>query len=165
MGIGSSILFQCITIIVTGGTDVSTVHCQSEGNNESVQAVDLERDDAEIELIRRAIAKKDILVLCICRGMQILNVVLGGSRLAHIMDADRVNTYSGHHQAVDRIAVGLEVAATSPDGIIEALVAPEHPWLIGVQWHPKKSTENDPTQQRLFDELVVSAEMRRTLEK
>jgi len=180
-------------IIMTGGTDVSPFHYQGELNNKSVQAVDPERDASEIGLIRRAMAMKDIPLLCICRGMQVLNVALGGtlhahipdicetdihrntdggwilhkcimppgSQLARIMDADRVSTYSGHHQAVDRIAEGLEVAATAPDGIIEALVAPAHPWLIGVQWHPEKSTENDPTQQRLFDELVVSAEMRR----
>ena len=180
-------------IIVSGGTDVSPVHYQGEVNKESVQAVDAERDVTEIELIRRAIASKDIPVLCICRGMQVLNVALGGtlhahipdiretdihrdadggwilhecsvqpgSQLARIMNADCVSTYSGHHQAVDRIAVGLEVAATAPDGIIEALVAQAHPWLIGVQWHPEKSTENDPTQQRLFDELVAAAEMRR----
>ena len=179
-------------IIVTGGTDVSPAHYQGEVNNESVQAVDIERDATEIGLIRRAIARKDIPILCICRGMQVLNVALGGtlhahipdiresdihrntdggwilhqcimqpgSQLARIMGADRVTTYSGHHQAVDRIAEGLEIAATAPDGIIEALVAPAHPWLIGVQWHPEKSTENNPTQQRLFDELVVSAEMR-----
>ena len=180
-------------IIVTGGTDVSPIHYQGEINNESVQAVDAERDVTEIELIRRAVASKDMPVLCICRGMQVLNVALGGtlhahipdiretdihrntdggwilhecsmqpgSQLARIMDADCVSAYSGHHQAVDRVAVGLEVAATAPDGIIEALVAQAHPWLIGVQWHPEKSTEHDPTQQRLFDELVAAAEMRR----
>ena len=180
-------------IIVTGGTDVSPVHYRGEVNNKSVQAVDIERDATEIGLIRRAIASKDIPVLCICRGMQVLNVALGGtlhvhipdirekdihrntdggwilhdcivqpeSQLARIMGADRVSTYSGHHQAVDCVAAGLEVTATAPDGIIEALVAPDHPWLIGVQWHPEKSTENNPTQQRLFDELVVTAEMRR----
>lgn len=180
-------------IVVTGGTDVSPVHYQGEVNNESVQAVDAERDVTEIELIRRAMERKDIPVLCICRGMQVLNVALGGTLYAHIPDvretdihrntdggwvlhrcivqpgsqlariikADCVSTYSGHHQAVDRIAVGLEVAATAPDGIIEALVATAHPWLIGVQWHPEKSTVNDPTQQRLFDEFVVAAEMRR----
>ena len=180
-------------IIVTGGTDVSPIHYQGEVNNGSVQAVDSERDTTEIEMIRRAIARKDIPVLCICRGMQVLNVALGGTLHAHIPDirdpdihrdvdggwilhqcivqpgselirimgADQVSTYSGHHQAVDRIGVGLEVAALAPDGIVEALVAQKHPWLIGVQWHPEKSTENDPTQQRLFDELVAAAEMRK----
>lgn len=180
-------------IIVTGGTDVSPVHYLGEVNNASVRALDADRDVTEIGLIQQAMARKDIPVLCICRGMQVLNVALGGtlhahipdiretdihrdtdggwivhqcivepdSRLARIMDADLVNTYSGHHQAVDRVAEELEIAAEAPDGIIEALLAPEHPWMIGVQWHPEKSTESDPTQQRLFDELVRAAEMRR----
>jgi len=182
-------------IIVTGGTDVSPVHYQGEVHNESVQAVDIERDATEIGLIKRAMAMKDIPVLCICRGMQVLNVALGGtlhahipdiratdihrntdggwilhqcimqpgSQLARIMGADQVSTYSGHHQAVKRVAKGLEIAATAPDGIIEALIAPAHPWLIGVQWHPEKSSENNPTQQRLFDDLVVQAEIRKCI--
>ncbi|MBT8359915.1 MAG: gamma-glutamyl-gamma-aminobutyrate hydrolase family protein, partial [Deltaproteobacteria bacterium] len=147
-------------IIVTGGTDVSPAHYQGNINNNHVQAIDVERDITEIKLMRRAVALKDIPMLCICRGMQVLNVALGGtlhahipdirdidlhrgpdggwtlhecivqpdSRLIHIMGAERVSTFSGHHQAVDRIAEGLDIAATAPDGIVEALVAPEHPW-------------------------------------
>ena len=173
-------------LIVTGGTDVSPVHYQGDTENEKVLAPDAERDAAEIALIHHAMAGMDIPVLCICRGMQILNVALGGtlhahipdirnndihretdggwilhdcivqpgSRLGGIMDADRVNTFSGHHQAVDTVGAGLEVAAQAPDSIVEALIAPAHPWLIGVQWHPEKSTASDPTQQSLFDELV-----------
>ena len=177
-------------IIVTGGTDVSPTHYHGDVNNESIRAVDIERDATEMGLIHQAITKKDVPVLCICRGMQLLNVTLGGSLHAHIpeirdtdihrnkdggwnvhscivqpgsllaeiMGTDCVNTFSGHHQAVDRIGSGLEVAATAPDNIVEALIYPTHPWLVGVQWHPEKSAENDPTQQRLFDELVASAE-------
>ncbi len=177
-------------IIMTGGTDVSPVHYRGDINNGKILNPDPERDTTEISLIRRAITRKDIPVLCICRGMQILNVALGGtlyphipdiretdihresdagwiihecivqpgSQLAHIMGANRVNTFSGHHQAVDKVAEGLEVTAEAPDGIVEALTVRDHPWLIGVQWHPEKSTASDPTQQRLFDELVKVAE-------
>ncbi len=177
-------------IVIPGGTDVSPVHYQGDVNNGKVLNPDLERDETEIGLINKAVARKDIPVLCICRGMQILNVALGGtlhphipdirekdnhrdtdggwivhecivqpwSKLARVMGADRVNTFSGHHQAVDKIGDGLEVAAEAPDSIVEALIAADHPWLIGVQWHPEKSTASDPTQQRLFDELVKVAE-------
>lgn len=180
-------------LVMTGGTDVSPVHYQGDVNNGKVLNPDLERDATEIALIRQAIAKRDIPVLCICRGMQILNVAMGGtlhphipdiretdihresdkgwalhecivqpgSLLARVMGADRVNTFSGHHQAVDKVAEGLEVAAEAPDSIVEALIVADHPWLIGVQWHPEKSTASDPTQQRLFDELVRVAEKRK----
>ena len=65
-----------------------------------------------------------------------------------------MHTTSGHHQAVKDIAPGLEVVATAPDGIIEALEIPGHPWLVAVQWHPEVSAGDDPTQQAIFDALV-----------
>jgi putative glutamine amidotransferase len=176
-------------IIVTGGTDVAPQFYNGDAQNSKIHADAPERDVAEIALIQNAIATKDKPVLCICRGMQVLNVALGGtmyahipdireldihrneeglwtrhdcyieagSQLAYIMGEERVNTYSGHHQAVHLVAKGLQVVATAPDGIIEALTFSEHPWLLGVQWHPEKSAATDPTQQRLFEELVNAA--------
>ena len=59
------------------------------------------------------------------------------------------------------VATGLQVTATAPDGIIEALEHSEHPWLVGVQWHPERSAADDVTQQQLFDALVEKARQRR----
>ena len=177
-------------IIVTGGTDVAPEHYNGDVRNLNIQADAYERDIAEIELLQHAVATKDKPVLCICRGMQVLNVALGGtihahipeirekdihrnenglwtlhdcyvdsdSHLAKIMRAETVNTFSGHHQAVDYVADDLQVAATAPDGIVEALASRGHPWLVGVQWHPEMSAITDPTQQRLFDGLIKAAE-------
>lgn len=177
-------------IIVTGGTDVAPKYYNGDAENSKIHADAPERDAAEIALIQYAVAAKVKPVLCICRGMQVLNVAMGGtlhahipdirerdihrneeglwalhdcevkadSQLAQIMGAESVYTYSGHHQAVNLVADGLLVVATAPDGIIEALTSADHPWLVGVQWHPEKSAATDPTQQRLFDELVKAAE-------
>jgi putative glutamine amidotransferase len=51
----------------------------------------------------------------------------------------RVRANSRHHQAVtvDRVAPGLVVAATTPDGIVESLVDPSQPWVVSIQWHPE----------------------------
>lgn len=176
-------------IIVTGGTDVAPRHYNGNSHNPKIQADAPERDAAEIALLQHAVTVKAKPVLCICRGMQVLNVTLGGSlhahipdireqdihrskegswsrhdcqvepgsQLANVMGTESVNTFSGHHQAIDRIADDLKVVATAPDGIIEALTSRNHPWLIGVQWHPEKSAAIDPTQQRIFDELVQAA--------
>jgi putative glutamine amidotransferase len=51
----------------------------------------------------------------------------------------------------------LKVAATAPDGTLEALEMPNHPWLIAVQWHPELTAADDAAQQRLFDTLVEVA--------
>jgi putative glutamine amidotransferase len=57
----------------------------------------------------------------------------------------------------------VRAAAQAPDGTIEAIELPEHPWLIGVQWHPELAADKEPVHQRLFDELVKAASERRRL--
>lgn len=64
------------------------------------------------------------------------------SRLAAIMrdqmeEGDTVQVNSRHHQAVKRVADGWEVSATAPDGVIEAFERADHPFCLGVQWHPE----------------------------
>lgn len=91
--------------------------------------------------------------------------VLPRSRLADIMEREEVTTHSGHHQAVKEIGSSLKVSAVASDGIVEALESPDHPWLIAVQWHPEVTAAADPTQQRLFDDLVREAAKRRLRQK
>lgn len=76
------------------------------------------------------------------------------SRLAAILGETDFAPVSWHHQAIDRLAAGLHVVATAPDGTIEATEHPDHPQLVSVQWHPEMSAATDVTQQRLFDDLV-----------
>jgi putative glutamine amidotransferase len=80
-----------------------------------------------------------------------------GSRLADVMGTTAAEPISMHHQAVRRVAEGFDVVAHAPDGTIEAMEMPGHPWLLAVQWHPELSAADDPTQQRLFDALVLQA--------
>ena len=122
-------------------------------------------------------------VLGICRGIQVMNVVLGGTLyqdikplehlphndhwakihtvtvrrgtlLAEILKQDTVLVNSQHHQAASRVAPGLEIAALSEDGFIEALEKPDATFCLGVQWHPEWLSEADPRQQALFDAFV-----------
>lgn len=86
--------------------------------------------------------------------------VAAGSRLAAMMGETNVTPTSWHHQALRQPAPALTVVAHAPDGTIEAVEHPDHPWLIGVQWHPEMTAAHDPTQQRLFDELVAVARAR-----
>lgn len=86
--------------------------------------------------------------------------VEAGSRLANLMGTMQPEPVSWHHQAPDRVAPALRVAARATDGAIEALELPGHPWLVAVQWHPEMSAAEDPTQQRIFDGLVDAARRR-----
>ena len=140
------------------------------------------RDTAEPLLLRAFLAAGKP-ILGICRGIQVLNAFLGGelyqdikplehvphndhwakihtvtvrrgTLLAEILKQDTVLVNSQHHQAASRVAPGLEIAALSEDGFIEALEKPDAKFCLGVQWHPEWLSEADPRQQALFDAFV-----------
>ncbi len=60
------------------------------------------------------------------------------SYLAKVGTPPSLEVNSSHHQAVDRVASGWRVSAIAPDGIIEAIEAPGHPFALAVQWHPER---------------------------
>ena len=90
--------------------------------------------------------------------------VVKGTRLERALGpavsvgACRVN--SRHHQSVDRIGRGLVATATSPDGVIEAIEAPDAAFCLGVQWHPENFWRTGEFR-GLFDRFVGAAEERR----
>lgn len=59
------------------------------------------------------------------------------SALARILGETELQVNSSHHQAVKRVGAGLSVTASAPDGVVEALEDPAHPFYVGVQWHPE----------------------------
>ncbi len=140
------------------------------------------RDTAE-PLLLRAFLAADKPVLGICRGIQVMNAVLGGdlyqdikpfehlphndhwtkvhtvtvrrgTLLSRILGQDTVLVNSQHHQAVDRVAPGFTLAALSEDGIVEAIEKPDARFCLGVQWHPEWLSDADPAMQGLFDAFV-----------
>lgn len=80
-----------------------------------------------------------------------------GSRLRRIMGRERIEISTSHHQAVKYPGTGLRVAAVADDGVVEALEGESFPFLIGVQWHPEMTPEDESTR-RLFRALVRAAE-------
>ncbi len=60
-----------------------------------------------------------------------------GSRLAQILPRRELNVNSSHHQAIKNVGEGFRVTAYAPDGIVEGLEDPRHPFYVGVQWHPE----------------------------
>ena len=176
-------------IIISGGSDIHPDEYQGNSQHPQLTVHDPERDKLELTLVRHLTNGTQLPTLAICRGVQVLNVALGGtlhehvadlhpqdihrdekgewamqevnvtpsSLLAEVMQATQVVTTSGHHQALKEVADGLKVTATAPDGVIEAVEHTGMPWMLGVQWHPEVTAADDPTQQRLFDELIQEA--------
>ena len=188
-----SVLAMADGVLITGGADIHPSEYGGNAAHPSLTLMDRERDKSELILMDKLVNGDPIPTLAICRGMQVMNIAMGGtltehvadihpedihraddggwtlqevdvdpkSRLAEIMEANTVNTTSGHHQAVKKLGNNLKVTAKAADGIIEALEHTELPWMMGVQWHPEITAAEDPTQQRLFDELVAEAARRK----
>jgi len=147
-------------VVVAGGPDVDPVRYGAERSPRTGPAAP-ERDAWELALIRAALASGTPL-LGICRGLQLLNVALGGTLVQHIdghvkdagvfghhevtpvpgslyagvvPEVTAVPTY--HHQAVERLGDGLRASAHAADGTVEAIELPGSSWVLGVQWHPE----------------------------
>src|SRR5688500_1593898 len=77
-----------------------------------------------------------------------------GSRAMKAMgDVERVQTFSHHHQALDKLGTGLVPVGWAEDDLLEA-VELEEGWVLGLQWHAEATAASDPTQQAVFDSLV-----------
>jgi putative glutamine amidotransferase len=153
-------------LILAGGSDIDPAFYGAEPRAET-QGARAERDRFELALARRAL-ERDLPVLGICRGMELLNVALGGSleqnlpesqihlhtpgvfadhevRLepgslaARAVGSERVNVRSHHHQGVGELGDGLAASGHSmPDGIVEAIELPDRRWALGVLWHTEE---------------------------
>lgn len=155
-------------VLLSGGTDVDPSLYKQQPHPQA-ETPDRERDDYEAALLRDAISR-GLPVLAICRGMQLMNVVYGGTLNQHIeahragphevdltpplrsiFHSLRIAVNSRHHQAAAKVGQGLIVTArATTDGVVEALALPGHKFVVGVQWHPEEMLD-DPLQRRLFE--------------
>jgi putative glutamine amidotransferase len=79
------------------------------------------------------------------------------SQLASILGGTRFPVNSLHHQSVERPAPGVVITGYSPDGVIEALEAPDKQFVLSVQWHPEDLYAGDEAMKRLFESFVEAA--------
>jgi putative glutamine amidotransferase len=79
-----------------------------------------------------------------------------GSRIGEIVGEPLLQVNSLHHQGIKYLSPGLRAVAFAPDGIVEAVELPEHPFGLAVQWHPEWLTDQD-SMRRLFSAFVEAA--------
>lgn len=162
---------RCDGLILPGGGDITPAFF-GEKNNGS-RNIDTELDILQLQALELAM-RKSIPVLGICKGMQIINVGLGGTLVQDLPSAScAIHRYedgdkyhasviqkdsclhtlygelaiinSAHHQAVRELGDGLRAIQWCPeDQCVEALVHETLP-LIGVQWHPERIRETRAT--------------------
>jgi len=86
-----------------------------------------------------------------------------GSRLASALSGVTTAVVnSRHHQAIRTVAPGMAVVAQSPDGIIEGIELPTHPFAMGVQWHPESLAAGADGRKGLFEAFVAASRARRS---
>lgn len=173
-------------LVLTGGGDVNPAR-YGEEPHPAVTGVSDERDAVENAVLSLAL-DRGLPILAICRGMQILNVALGGtliqdlpsqcsgnvvhdprnahsvnvapqSRLAGVMATTVAEVNSRHHQAVNDLGEGVRAVAWAPDGIVEG-VELDGQWVVGVQWHPEDLVEDSEPARLLFAGVIAAAAAR-----
>ncbi len=160
-------------LLVTGGPDISVAfHNVPVSEPTLIQDPEPDRDAWEFAAVRSAFGR-GIPILAICKGVQVLNVALGGTLHLDIAghnlpemksqnvqplryDASARHRFelvnSSHHQALDRVADALEVEAWhAGDGTIEQVRLRNYPWGVGVQYHP----ERDLVYTSLFEDFFA----------
>jgi putative glutamine amidotransferase len=81
----------------------------------------------------------------------------GDSRVYRVVRTEELPVNSLHHQAVRTLGDGLVATGFAPDGLVEAMEIPEHPYAVGVQWHPEELVANDDRMLGLFVDFVRAA--------
>ena len=156
-------------LVLSGGGDMG-IKSGAYGNQTEdfpLGGVNDDRDKLEKQLLEKALERK-MPVLGICRGMQVINVFLGGTLwpdvsqggfdggvhrdgeggeppvgdIAHWteMEGKEFEVTSHHHQGVRELGKELQILSKSSDGMIEAVKHESLPWFA-VQWHPERTAE------------------------
>ena len=177
-------------LVLTGA--IANVHPDLYGGaGRPCPPYDPRRDSTVFALIGRALAR-NLPVFGICRGLQEINVAMGGSLHARLHEVeghlDHRSNYreplavqfapahpvrfrpdgwlgrlagggeamvnSLHGQGIDRLAPGLAIEATAPDGQIEAVRAHDYRFVAGVQWHPEWDVAQNAFSRALFEDFL-----------
>lgn len=180
-------------LIITGGAFDIPPSMYGAGTQHETVTLKENRTKFEWAVTRGAI-ERNMPVLGICGGEQLLNVVLGGTLIQHIPDeiksdiaheqpnprtepghsvnikpgtllhkilgTETIEVNSAHHQAVAKPGEGVIIVCHSPDGVIEGIEYPAHPFCLGVQWHPEYHVT--PADTKIFDAFVAACEQYRT---
>jgi putative glutamine amidotransferase len=162
-------------VLITGGPDISAeFHRDKPADSSVIQDPEPERDAWEFAAVKAAY-ERGLPLLAICKGVQVLNVALGGTlhldikghnlpemKYANVQPLRYAGAArhrfplvnSSHHQALDEVAAPLEVEAWhAEDDTIEQVRIRNYPWGVGVQYHPERDLSYAPLFEDFFAQL------------
>jgi putative glutamine amidotransferase len=169
-------------LILAGGSDIDPATYGARTDPETGTTWP-ERDRFEIGIGTRAL-ERDMPVLGVCRGMEMLNVIQGGtlnqhisglelhrhtpgvfsdhsvrlepgSLAARVVGAERTEVKSAHHQGLDELGEGVVASGWADDELVEAIELPGRSFAVGVLWHPEEDERS-----RVVGALVEEARSR-----
>jgi len=168
-------------LVLAGGADIDPASYGATPHEKTSGTVP-ERDVYEIAMARGAI-ERDMPLLGICRGMEMLNVIQGGtlnqhlglelhrhtpgaftdhrvelepgSLAARVVGTDTTEVKSAHHQGVEELGEGVVATGHADDGVVEAIELPDSSFAVGVLWHPEEDERS-----RVIGSLVNEARER-----
>jgi putative glutamine amidotransferase len=168
-------------LVLAGGSDIDPASYGARPDPET-RGTRPERDRFELALGTRAL-ERDMPVLGICRGMEMLNVIQGGTLKQHldlplhrhtpgvftdhrvrlepgslaerVVGAEHTEVKSAHHQGLDVLGDGVVVSGHADDGVVEAIDLPDRSFAVGVLWHPEEDEQS-----RVVGALVEEARSR-----
>ena len=165
-------------VVITGGVDLDPAS-YGHAPHERLGPTDARRDASDLAIARAAVAR-NVPTLAVCRGIQILNVALGGTLCQHVDDHMRLDQYNLdahtvtiaadsrlarivgttslgvntlHHQVLDRLGDGVRAVAHNEHGHVEGIEIDGAENVLGVQWHPEFLRHRDD-HLALFAQLV-----------
>jgi gamma-glutamyl-gamma-aminobutyrate hydrolase PuuD len=170
-------------VCLAGGPDIHP-SLYGEEPSDALGPTEPALDGSEIALTRMAL-ERGLPLLCICRGLQALNIARGGTLIQDLpghrqtepgrqpthrvriepgsllsralRDRTELDVNSFHHQAVDKLGDRLRPVAWAEDGLIEGIEATDREWCVGVQWHAEGLV--DSTEQHdLFDAFTEACQ-------
>ncbi|HEY3833453.1 MAG TPA: gamma-glutamyl-gamma-aminobutyrate hydrolase family protein [Acidimicrobiia bacterium] len=166
--------------VITGGCDIDP-STYGASPHPKLGVLNPARDEIDIEFARALVAR-DQPTLAVCRGIQVLDVALGGTLAQHVDEHMRLDAYNAdvhpvkiesgstlatvmggtevgvntlHHQVIDTLGPRVHAVAWNPDGHVEGIEVRGAPHILGVQWHPEL-LRHRPEHLALFEWLVAS---------
>lgn len=176
----------CDGILFCGGDDISPLLFGEELLT-SKGTSDWKTDSFHLNFMKEII-EKQLPTLAICRGMQVMNLSLGGtifqdislrpaSSLVHmqvssdrsdpchkitvfknsilytiLQDSAVVNSF--HHQCIHDLGKNIQISAMASDGVIEAIEISDHPFALGLQWHPECMYKTNLNMKNIFLKFI-----------
>lgn len=193
---------SCDALVLSGGVDIfPAFYGGSDDYPGKPEQWKKERDVFEMEVFESAL-EEQIPILGICRGLQLINIIHKGTLQQHLqnetlvqshignpdkqhavniveesllhslVDIERSDINSAHHQAIDKLGEGLMINCQADDGTIEGIEWKDksnRPFMLAVQWHPERmfrmQLENTPLSRTLrtkfLDEIRKSKESKK----